>query len=106
MEAKEKATITAAPKRQSKDSKHLADCQKVFEYFALKPATMFQCEISTGIPRPYICRYVGKLRKSNDIQILKLDRCPISKYDGVQFLTTDKGLFNSQVKEPSLFDEL
>ena len=90
----------------SKDTKHLSDYQKAYDYFLQKPATMFQCEIDTGIPRPYVCRYVGGMRKYGDIQIARLGRCPISKYDGVQFLTTDKRLFTQKIKEPSLFDEL
>ena len=91
---------------ESKDTKHLADYKRTYEYFLQKPATMFQCEVDTGIPRPYVCWYVRLFRKNNDIQIVRHGRCPISKYDGVQFLSTDKKLFNQQVKQPSLFDEL
>jgi hypothetical protein len=105
MEAKQKATISR-PENHDKDTKHLADCKKVFDYFSLKPATMFECEVDTGIPRPYVCWYVRNLRKNKDIQIFRLGRCPISKFDGVQFLTTDRNLFKSQIKEPTLFDEL
>jgi hypothetical protein len=67
---------------------------------------MFQCEIDTGIPRPYICWYVRGMRKNDDIQIAKYGRCPVSKCDGVQFLTTDRTLFNPEVKRPSLFDNV
>ena len=89
-----------------KDTKHLADYKKVFEYFSQKPATMFQCEVDTGIPRPYICWYIRSLRKNKNVQILRRGICPISKWKGVQFITTDKALFETKVKEPSLFDEL
>jgi hypothetical protein len=106
MKTKEKATITAAELTQHKDTKHLADYKKVYEYFKQRPATMFQCEIDTGIPRPYVCWYVRSLRKNKDIQIVKLGRCPVSKYKGVQYLTTDRTLFKSVIKQPSLFDEL
>jgi hypothetical protein len=108
MEAKEKATEAAVNsfETQHKGTKHLADYKKVHEYFIKKPATMFECEYATGIPRPYICWYVRGMRKRGDIQIAKLGRCPISKWNGVQFLTTNRALFNSGVKEPSLFDEL
>jgi hypothetical protein len=101
--APERANIFAKP--DDKDMKHLTDSQTVLEYFRQKPATMFQCEIDTGIPRPYICWYVRKLRKNGDIQIFRHGRCPISKWEGVQFLTTDNALFKSQIKQPSLFDE-
>ena len=91
---------------QSKDTKHLADYKRTYEYFLQKPATMFQCEIDTGIPRPYVCWYVRSMRKNGNIQIARYGRCPISKYDGVQFLTTDKKLFTKEIKQPSLFDEV
>ena len=106
MKAKEKATITAAPKRQSKDNHFATQMQITYQSFKEHPKTMLQVSIETGILRANICRYVKIMRESNEMQILKLGRCPISKRSGVQFLTTDKGLFNSQVKEPSLFDEL
>jgi hypothetical protein len=106
MEEKTKATIIAANEIQHKDTKHLADYKKVFEYFLLKPATMFQCEIDTGIPRPYICWYVRTMRKKHEIQIEHLGCCPKSKCKGVQFLTTNKTLFKDEIIEPTLFDEL
>ena len=92
--------------QHDKDTKHSSDCQKVHDYFLQKPATMFQCEIDTGIPRPYVCWYVRSLRKNNDIQIIRYGICPISKWKGVQFLTTDKSLFKTNVKQPTLFDTL
>ncbi|MDR0619419.1 MAG: hypothetical protein LBG17_05925 [Bacteroidales bacterium] len=106
MKTKKEATITAANEMQCKNTKYLADYKKVFEYFSLKPATMFQCETDTGIPRPYVCWYVRSLRKNEDIQIFKFGRCPISKYKDVQFLTTDRNLFKPEIKQSSLFDEL
>jgi len=102
---KEKAVLPA-PELQDKGTKHLADYKKVHEYFMQKPATMFQCEVDTGIPRPYVCWYVRDMRRNNNIQIARYGRCPISKYDGVQFLTTDSMLFRQELKQPSLFDEL
>jgi hypothetical protein len=98
--------IAASLKGCNKDTKHLADCKKVHEYFMKKTATMFQCEIDTGIPRPYVCWYVRSMRVNGDIQIAKYGRCPISGYDGVQFLTTDKSIFKPEIKQPFLFDEL
>jgi len=107
MQENEKGSQLAAnPAIQRKNTKHLADFKKVFDYFAKKTATMFQCEVDTGIPRPYVCWYVRNLRMNGHIQILRYGRCPISKHDGVQFLTTDKRLFKPEVKQPSLFDEL
>jgi hypothetical protein len=91
---------------QGKDTKHLADYQMVYEYFFKNPATMFQCEVDTGVPRPYVCWYVRDMRKNEQIQIARLGRCPISKWNGVQFLTTNRELFKTEVKQLTLFDEL
>jgi hypothetical protein len=106
MEAIEKSTITAAQETQRKNVKYLADYKKIFEYFSFKPATMFQCEIDTGILRPYVCWCVRNLRRNGDIQIFKFGCCPISRFNGAQLLTTDKNLFKSPVKQPTLFNEL
>ena len=109
METKKTGAPESAPvsyQQQCKDTKHLADCQKVFDYFAKKTATRFECEVDTGIPRPYVCWYVRNLRLNGHIQILRYGTCPISRYKGVQFLTTNKSLFRPEVKQPSLFDEL
>jgi hypothetical protein len=103
---REKTKGITALENHNKDTKHLADYKKVYKYFLQKPATMFQCEICTGIPRPYVCWYVRSLRKNKAIQIVNYGRCPISKYNGVQFLTTDKKLFKSKTKQPTLFDML
>jgi hypothetical protein len=99
-------TSTEVRKEHCENTKYLADYKKVFEYFKLKTATMFQCEIELGIPRPYICWYVRSLRKNKDIQIARFGTCPISRYKGVQFLTTDKSLFKDEIQQPTLFDEL
>ena len=105
MKENEKGGNTANPETHSKDTKHVADIQRVLEFFQRKPATMFMCEITTGIPRPYVCWYVRHLRKQESIKIASYGRCPVSKYDGVQFLTTNKALFPELEKKYPLFDE-
>ena len=89
-----------------KGTNNSSDIQIVHDYFRAKPATRFQCEIDTGIPRPYICWYVRHLRLNGYIQVFNLGRCPVSKSDGVEFLTTNPDLFNQELKQPSLFDQL
>ena len=89
-----------------KDNHSVSQYKTVYEYFKRNPATMFQCEVATGIPRPYVCWYIRNMRKREIIQIYRLGRCPVSKWKGVQFLTSDEALFKTKVKEPSIFDEL
>lgn len=52
------------------------------------PKTMLQVSIETGILRANICRYVGEMRKRNQIQIVHRGLCPITKHRA-GFLTTD-----------------
>ena len=113
MEKKTKATEeTVAPIKSvtltsgCKFTTKISDCQKVHDYFLKNPATMFQCEVDTGCPRPYVCWYVRSMRQNGDIQIFKYGRCPISGCDGVQYLTTNKSLFKEGIKQPNLFDGL
>jgi hypothetical protein len=105
MIAQKKATGTVAKiKEQCKGTKHLSDYQICVNEFAMRPRTMFELEIETGIPRPYICWYVRAMRKRGIIQVAKLGRCPISREGGVMFLTTNPKLFRPDVKCPTLFD--
>jgi hypothetical protein len=94
MATKEKATPTAATQKQDKDTHFRSQYQTVFQSFQEKPKTMFQVEIETGVPRPYVCRHVGNMRKEKNIQVVRKGRCPISKWDRVGFYSTDPALFN------------
>ena len=86
-----------------KDSKILAQMSRVFQSFAQHPKTMLMVEFETGIMRSNICRYVAQWRKFNRIGIVKKSICPITKSDGVQFLTTNPELF-PKTRQLNLFD--
>ncbi|KAA6327993.1 hypothetical protein EZS27_023068 [termite gut metagenome] len=95
MGAKRKAAVAAESfDKESKDKHFCSQCQTVYQSFRENPKTMFQVEIETGIPRPYICWYVRDMRKRGNIQVVKKGCCPISKWDGVGFYSTDPALFN------------
>lgn len=94
MRKKEKATYAASPRGYGgKDRQYISDEQRVFKAFYEKPKTMLQVAREVKVERAYICRYVAHLRDRGDIQVHHVGRCPISHWDGVQFLTTNKNLF-------------
>lgn len=76
----------------------------IAEAFRLKPSTMWQVSIRTGITRPNVCRHVAELLKRDDIVLLKKGLCPISHYRA-GFYTSDKSLFPSTTSTYTLFDE-
>lgn len=80
-------------KRESKDKQIKGETHRAYRSFTERPKTMWEVAISENIERPNICRYVGKWKKSNKIGVAKLGKCPISKENGVQFLTTNPDLF-------------
>ena len=75
--------------RQHKDSDYLPQIQRVSKAFFEKPKTTLQVSFETGIYRANICRYVGKWKQSNHVAVARIGVCPISKENGVQFLTTN-----------------
>ncbi len=54
--------------------------------------TMKQVSVKTDIDRANICRYVGKLKKTNSIYLVKKSICPITK-DIAGFYTTNYNLY-------------
>ncbi|WP_338813137.1 hypothetical protein V9L05_17515 [Bernardetia sp. Wsw4-3y2] len=75
--------------------------RKVFAAFYEQPKTMLMVAKETNIERGNICYYVGRWKKRNMIWIHEYDTCPISKHEGVQFLTTNPN--NSDNDDLTLF---
>ncbi len=88
---------------QHKDSDYLIQAQRVYKAFFECPKTMLQVATETGILRANVCRYVATLKKSNNVAIVKVGICPISKHSKVQFLTTNPSLHPKQ-RQLNLFD--
>ncbi|MDR1584037.1 MAG: hypothetical protein LBS55_12435 [Prevotellaceae bacterium] len=83
-----------------------SDLQIIEAVFSPEPMTMMQATVLTGIPTQYVCRYVGRLRGEGAIQVYRKDKCPVTGWDGVQFLTTNPALFRAIPKQLSIqFDE-
>lgn len=79
--------------RQAKDIKIKAQFDEVFEALKIRPMTMKELSVYTGIMRSNICWYIRTLRNTNRISVTKIRRCSITGYPRVQELTTDQSLF-------------
>lgn len=94
MKAINKTSADASLGKRPYEDKHFeAQMKRVYEAFFSSPKTMLMVEEETGIRRPNICRYVSKWKKAESVKIVKLSVCPISKYNGVQYLTSNPILF-------------
>ncbi len=79
-------------KGHRQDKQFQAQMEKVFASLYRQPKTMLMVSTETGIFRANICRYVSKWRKRNCVDIVKKDRCQISKHRA-SYLTTNRQLF-------------
>ena len=79
------------------------ELQRVYDAFLTNPKTMRQVEVETGVRRDHITRYVAFLKKQNKITLVKKGICPVSKMNGVQFLSTNPKVLPEN-KLQSLFD--
>jgi hypothetical protein len=80
--------------------------QRVYSTLFARPMTMYEVALITGIERANVCRYVAELRKSNSIAVVRLGICPITRHDGVQFLTTNPALFPQETQLGLSFDNV
>jgi len=92
-------------KRNANKDNELTQEKRIFQAFKERPKTMFEVDRETLVPRANICRFVGKWKESNTIQVVRFGICPISKEGGVQFLTTNPDLFPPQ-KQYNLFESI
>ena len=63
-----------------KDTHNLPQLQTVRLSFSVRPKTMLEVSQETGIRQANICRYIGKLRKRDQIAVVRYGLCPVSKY--------------------------
>lgn len=80
----------------SKGKQTLPQLQTVRLCFSTRPKTMLEVSEETGIRRANVCRYVGKLRKRDQIAVVRYGLCPVSKYRA-GFYTTDPALLGREV---------
>lgn len=79
--------------------------QRVYSTLFARPMTMYEVALITGIERANVCRYVAELRKCNNIAVVRLGICPITKYSRVQFLTTNPALFSKNTQLDLSFEK-
>ena len=78
-----------------KDTHNLPQLQTLRLSFSVRPKTMLEVSQETGILRANICRYVGKMRKRDQIAVVRHGLCPITKFRA-GFYTTDPALFGKE----------
>lgn len=76
--------------------------QRTYHSFKERPKTRMQVSWETGINRANICWYVADLLKAKKIAVIKIDRCPVTKYKA-QFLSTDIHLIKKKRQKQSTF---
>lgn len=89
----------------NKDTK-INQLQKVYSTLFVRPMTMLEVAQLTGIERANVCRYVAELRKQNNVEVVRLGVCPITKHSRVQFLTTNPSLFPQETQLGLSFDNV
>ena len=77
---------------QSKDREFQAQIKRVYLALFAEPKTMLMVSKETGVLRANICRYVAKWRKKDCIDVVKNDRCMITRFLA-NYYTTNPQLF-------------
>jgi len=83
-----KEAAEAATETQHKDTKLYQFQQTQVAFFSL-PATMMQVAKAVGIDRANVCWYVRELRNAGAIWLIRKGTCPITRWDGVGFYSTN-----------------
>ena len=100
-----KGTPEGAPvsfETQHKDTK-LYQFQQTQVAFFSSPATMMQVAKAIGIDRANVCWYVRDLRKVGAIWLIRKGTCPVTRWDGVGFWTTNPKYAEGLPKQLTLF---
>ena len=79
--------------QRRKDNKHTAQMSRVYSALFKEPKTMLMVAEETGILRANICRYIAKWQKNKCIDVVKVGRCEITKYEA-NYYTTNPHLFS------------
>jgi hypothetical protein len=78
---------------QGKDTEFKAQLQKVFHSFLVKPMTMKEADVYTGVMRENICRYVNTLLEQGKIKAIRKRKCTITGHPKVNEYTANPELF-------------
>jgi hypothetical protein len=80
------------------------ELQRFIDILSHEPLTCTQASIKAGIPQKHCTRRKKDLERSGQLVVLRLVTCPITRFSGVQLLTTNKGLIKqfNRNKPPQL----
>ena len=94
-EIKRDATTAPQHNQNYKDN----EIQRVYDYLQRETATVTLAAVALNIYRTNLCRRKRTLQKAGHLIEVKKGYCPITKRNGVQFLTTNPALMpiNSQL---------
>lgn len=79
--------------KQGKDKEFIAQLNKVYESLKIKPMTMKEVDVFTGVMRENICRYIDDLLTQGKIAKIKKRKCSITGYPYVNEYTANPDLF-------------
>jgi hypothetical protein len=68
---------------------HLNDLLKVFDVLFMKPMTMKEVDLATGVMRESVCRHVDTLRKSDKLFKVGIKTCTVTGYPYVSTWSTN-----------------
>lgn len=79
--------------RQGQDKIFKAQLLKIYNAFKVRPMTMKEADVFTGIMRENICRHVDTLLEQGRIAVIRKRRCTITGHPYVNEYTSDPNLF-------------
>jgi hypothetical protein len=80
-------------KRQGQDKEFKGQLVRVYNALMVKPMTMKETDIYTGVMRENICRYISTLLKQGRIAMTKKRKCLITGHNHVMEFTANPELF-------------
>ena len=102
MKTKKEAPEGAATETRGKDTNYFQFQQTQIAFFS-QPVTMMQAAKSVGIDRANVCRYVATLRKEGAIWLIRKGICPVTRWTGVGFYSTNPEYAKNQPQQLKLF---
>jgi len=88
--------------RQVQDTKFTIQLLKIYNALKVKPMTMKELDIYTGIMRENVCRHIDILLQQGRIAVIRKRRCTVTGYLYVNEYTGDPDLF-PQSRQLKLF---
>ena len=88
--------------RQVQDTKFTIQLLKIYNALKVKPMTMKELDIYTGIMRENVCRHIDILLQQGRIAVIRKRRCTVTGYPYVNEYTGDPDLF-PQSRQLKLF---